>query len=82
MISKQGGLKNQDVFTLKYKLTLREREILRLILQEKSNQEIGTALLISKRTVETHKKNTFLKLGVKNNIGLTKIAIKNKLFEI
>ena len=76
------ALKNQDNFTLQYKLTLREREILQLILQEKSNQEIGAALLISKRTVETHKKNTFLKLGVKNNIGLAKIAIKNKLFEI
>ena len=75
-------LKNQDNFTLQYKLTLREREILQLILQEKSNQEISDALLISKRTVETHKKNTFLKLGVKNNIGLAKIAIKNKLFEI
>ena len=47
---------------------------------ENSNQDIRTALLISKQTVETHKKNTFLKLGVKNNIGLTKIAIKNKLF--
>ena len=79
-ISKQGMLKNQDDFTLKYKLTLREREILQLILQEKSNQEISTILFISKRTVETHKKNTFLKLGVKNNIGLAKIAIKNKLF--
>ena len=81
-ISKQGIFKNQDDFTLQYKLTVREREILKLILQEKSNQEISNALLISKRTVETHKKNTFLKLGVKNNIGLAKIAIKNKLFEI
>ena len=81
-ISTRGILKNQDDFTLQYKLTVREREILKLILQEKSNQEISDALLISKRTVETHKKNTFLKLGVKNNIGLAKIAIKNKLFEI
>ena len=81
-ISTRGMLKNQDDFTLKYKLTLREREILKLILQEKSNQEISALLVISKRTVETHKKNTFLKLGVKNNIGLAKIAIKNKLFEI
>ena len=79
-ISTRGMLKNQDDFTLKYKLTVREKEILKLILQEKSNQEISDALLISKRTVETHKKNTFLKLGVKNNIGLAKIAIKNKLF--
>ena len=81
-LSKRGSLKTHDDFTLKYKLTVREREILKLVLQEKSNQEISATLMISKRTVETHKKNTFLKLGVKNNIGLTKIAIKNKLFEI
>ena len=82
VISKRKILESQDNFTLQYKLTLREREILKLILQEKSNQEISALLVISKRTVETHKKNTFLKLGVKNNIGLAKIAIKNKLFEI
>ena len=80
VISKRKILESQDNFTLQYELTLREREILKLILQEKSNQEISALLVISKRTVETHKKNTFLKLGVKNNIGLAKIAIKNKLF--
>ena len=81
-ISNKKALKNQNDFTLQYKLTLREREILKLILQEKSNQEISEILVISKRTVETHKKNTFLKLAVNNTIGLAKIAIKNKLFEI
>ena len=82
VISKRKILESQDNFTLQYELTLREREILKLILQEKSNQEISALLVISKRTVETHKKNTFLKLGAKNTIGLAKIAIKNKLFEI
>jgi len=82
VISKRKTLENEDSFTLQYKLTLREREILKLILQEKSNQEISALLVISKRTVETHKKNTFLKLGVKSTIGLAKIAIKNKLFEV
>jgi len=82
VISKRKILESQDNFTLQYKLTLREREILKLILQEKSNQEISALLVISKRTVETHKKNTFLKLGVKSTIGLAKIAIKNKLFEV
>ena len=81
-ISKLKTLESEDAFTLQYRLTSREREILKLILEEKSNQEISVLLMISKRTVETHKKNTFLKLGVKNTIGLAKIAIKNKLFKI
>ena len=66
-------LKTSDSFSIKYKLTKREKEIVKNILDQKSNSEIGKALSISKRTVETHRKNIMLKLGVKNSIG---IAIK------
>lgn len=71
----------KDAFTLKYKLTTRERDVLRLMLKEASNNEIGNSLTISKRTVETHRKNILLKLGAKNNIGLARIAITYQLFE-
>jgi DNA-binding NarL/FixJ family response regulator len=74
------GEKQKDTFTLKYKLTTRERDVLRLMLKEASNNEIGDSLGISKRTVETHRKNIMLKLGVKNNIGLARIAITYNLF--
>ena len=70
----------EDAFTLKYKLTLREREVLQLMLNESKNREIGEALNISTRTVETHRKNIMLKLEVKNNIGLIKKALSYKLF--
>ena len=73
-------IQDDDAFTLKYKLTIREREVLQLILKEESNQQISEDLSISKRTVETHRKNILLKLGVKNNIGLAKIAVTYKLF--
>ena len=70
----------EDTFTLKYKLTLREREVLQLLLDEESNRQIGEILNISTRTVETHRKNIMLKLDVKNNIGLIKKALSHKLF--
>ena len=69
-----------DAFVLKYKLTIREREVLKLMLNEESNQQISEDLNISKRTVETHRKNILLKLGIKNNIGLAKIALTYNLF--
>jgi DNA-binding NarL/FixJ family response regulator len=68
-----------DNFTIKYKLTTREREIISEILDEKSNKEIAETLNISKRTVESHRKNIALKLDVKNSIGIAKIAIKYNL---
>jgi len=65
-----------DNFSFKYKLTKREKEIIKHILDQKSNLEIGDALSISKRTVETHRKNIMLKLGVKNSIGIAVKAIE------
>ena len=70
----------EDTFTLKYKLTLREREVLQLLLDEEGNRQIGEILNISTRTVETHRKNIMLKLDVKNNIGLIKKALSYHLF--
>ena len=70
----------EDTFTLKYKLTLREREVLQLLLDEENNRQIGKSLDISTRTVETHRKNIMLKLDVKNNIGLIKKVLSYQLF--
>ena len=69
-------LETQDNFSIKYKLTKREKEIIKNILDQKSNSEIGETLSISKRTVETHRKNIMLKLGVKNSIGIAVKAIE------
>lgn len=62
-------------------LTKRELEVLQLIFQEKSNQEIADQLFISLRTVETHKHNIMEKTGSKNLAGLVKFAIREKLFD-
>ena len=60
-------------------LSRREVEIIKLITQEFSNDDIANHLAISKRTVETHRKNIFKKTKVKSIVGLVMLAIKNKL---
>jgi DNA-binding NarL/FixJ family response regulator len=60
-------------------LTRRETEILKLIAEEKSNQEIADKLFISLRTVETHRLNLNQKLSAKNTAGLVKEAMKRGL---
>jgi DNA-binding NarL/FixJ family response regulator len=63
-------------------LSKRETEVLRLILEGLSNQEIAEATFVSIRTVETHKNNIMNKLNIKNSVELVKYAIKNNFFEI
>jgi len=72
----QKSIKNTDKSIKEISLTVRERQILKLITQEATNSDIALSLNISKRTVEAHKKNIILKLGVTNTIGLIKIALK------
>lgn len=60
-------------------LTEREIEIMKLILNENSTQEIADGLKISISTVETHRRNLLKKLKVKNSVGLAVYAVKNKI---
>jgi len=62
-------------------LSEREIEILLLISEGLSNQEIGDRLFISKRTVEKHRANILDKTKCKNTAGLVMYAIKNQLIE-
>ncbi|MBT31312.1 MAG: DNA-binding response regulator [Thalassobius sp.] len=52
--------------TVQFNLTRREKQILDLVLEGKSNKEIGDDLNISKRTAEVHRFNLMKKLDVKN----------------
>lgn len=69
-----AGLHSQDDFVKKYKLTRREQEIIRLVKEGKSSQEIAETIHLSIYTVETHRRNINLKLGVKNVAELIKMA--------
>lgn len=63
-------------------LTEREIEILKLVVDEISTLEIATKLELSKRTVDTHRRNIMRKTGASNLIGLFKYALKNNIVEI
>lgn len=70
-------IKNLDISSV----SPREKEVLNLILKDKSNKEIADLLHISVRTVETHKQNLISKTGAKSIAGLVVFALKNNLVE-
>lgn len=63
-------------------LSARELEVLELIAQEFTNEEIGEKLFISERTVEAHRRNIFIKTKTKSIVGLMKYAIINGLITV
>jgi DNA-binding NarL/FixJ family response regulator len=62
-------------------LSEREIEILKLICQQMTSQEIADKLFIARRTVEGHKGNLLLKTATKNTAGLVIYAIQNNLID-
>ena len=62
-------------------LTTREKEVLSLIAEGLSNQEISDKLFISPRTVDTHRTNIMQKLDIHDTAGLTRYAISAGIIE-
>jgi DNA-binding NarL/FixJ family response regulator len=62
-------------------ISTREREILQLLAEGKSNREISDLLSLSVKTVETHRANIMRKLGFKNIIDLVLYAVRNHIIE-
>lgn len=65
----------------RFKLSTRERQIIRLIADGKSNKEAATALGISTRTAETHRAAIMRKLNISSTPGLVRFAIRNSIIE-
>lgn len=59
-------------------LTPREREIIRMVAQERTNGEIAAALFITEDTVKSHRKKLMTKLNVRSTAGLVKYALDRR----
>jgi DNA-binding NarL/FixJ family response regulator len=68
--------KEQEKVDALAQLTSRELDVLKLIVQEMTSEDIAKALFISKKTVDNHRQNLLVKTGSKSSIGLVKFAIK------
>lgn len=63
------------------RLSRREKEVLQLIMEENTTQEIADKLFIGFGTVETHRRNMLIKTGARNTVGLVKMALEYNLLE-
>jgi DNA-binding NarL/FixJ family response regulator len=64
------------------RLSSREKQILQLIAEGRTNADIGRLLVISTRTVETHRNNLMRKLGLSSQMEIIRYAIKHGLLSI
>ncbi len=62
-------------------LTEREREVLQLLAEGKSNKEAATVLDVSTNTVETHRTNLMQKLGLHNTAEIVLYAVRKKIIQ-
>ena len=72
----RGELERGQQASALERLTAREREVLMGIARGQTNKEIGAALGISHRTVETHRESLMRKLRIRTVAGLTKFALE------
>ena len=72
---KASGKMNNEI----PKISRREKEVLKLIAEEFTTQEIADKLFISLKTVESHRSNLLAKLNARNSAGLVRISIENGL---
>ncbi|MCP4215347.1 MAG: hypothetical protein GY765_11865 [bacterium] len=74
-----GNEKKLDAFLEKYNISVREKEVIRHLLQGKTRGQIEEALFISSHTVKNHTYNIYKKLGIKNKTELVALFKKSHL---
>ncbi len=63
-------------------LTDRERDVLKLVAEGYTTQEIAEMLVVSPKTVEGHRTNLMAKLGIRNRIELVKYAVRKGIITV
>ncbi len=77
----RAGHRKREPLPAGERLSLREREVIQLLAEGKSNKEIGASLNISKRTVDHHRARIMDKLKVQSVGELVLYAVRNKIVE-
>lgn len=73
--------KKKTLFDDNDELTDREKEVVKLVCEELTNQEIAERLCLSPRTVETHRQRILDKIGAKNTVGIVIYALVQGIYE-
>lgn len=81
LLKKQSKTPDVTQSPLLAELTKREIEIIKLVSQGFSNNEIGEELFISPRTVDTHRSNMMRKLDLHHVAEIVRFAFQNKLID-
>ncbi|MDD2206464.1 Transcriptional regulatory protein DegU [bioreactor metagenome] len=75
-------LRNEAFHPQENKLSPREAEVLKLLVEGKNTKKIASELSISKNTVDTHRRNIMDKLGCANMAELTRYALREGLVDL
>jgi DNA-binding NarL/FixJ family response regulator len=78
---RKPGTDGDDGFEIAEPLTERERDVLQLLVEGKSNQEIAQSLILSESTVKNHLRNILGKLHLRNRIQAAVYAVRQGLVE-
>ena len=66
---------------IEHPLTARELEVVKLVAEAHTTEQIARLLMISPRTVERHRENILAKLGMRDRVELTRWAIRHGLID-
>jgi DNA-binding NarL/FixJ family response regulator len=77
-----GGSAKRELKQQADPLSEREKEVLKLLAEGHSNQEVADILCISRKTVENHRAHIVRKTGVQGQVGLTKYAARIGLIDL
>lgn len=77
-----SSAKKKSLFEMEDELSDREKDVVKLICQEYTNNEIGEKLFISPRTVESHRQRILEKIGAKNTVGIVIYAVVNNIYSL
>jgi DNA-binding NarL/FixJ family response regulator len=71
----------ESTLALDHRLSAREREVIQLVAEGRTNKEIATKLNISVKTVDAHRTNIMRRLSLHSTAELVRYAIRNKIIE-